>query len=163
MLSDGVGQINFYTIMYLFQATGIWLLLFRNTFFQTECDDLWVFIKLQASPHLQDSQQVNSDFADPNLQGEFEEDEMQVMAYLAKECLLLDPDSRPSMSEVVQILSTIAPDQKSKRKNFLGNSFKVWILKCTLYLTARNPAISNHSNVIENRGFVVINVVSYHF
>nr|GMD27225.1 receptor-like serine/threonine-protein kinase NCRK isoform X1 [Ipomoea batatas] len=78
-----------------------------------------------AAPHLQDSEQVSSGFADPNLQGEFEEDEMQVMTFLAKECLLLDPDSRPTMSEIVQLLSTIAPDQKSKmRKNFLGNSFK---------------------------------------
>ncbi|XP_031123265.1 receptor-like serine/threonine-protein kinase NCRK isoform X2 [Ipomoea triloba] len=76
------------------------------------------------APHLQDSQQVSSGFADPNLQGEFEEDEMQVMAFLARECLLLDPHSRPSMSEIVQLLSTIAPHQKSKRKNFLGNSFK---------------------------------------
>nr|GME17397.1 receptor-like serine/threonine-protein kinase NCRK isoform X1 [Ipomoea batatas] len=82
-------------------------------------------MKLQAAPHLQDSEQVSSGFADPNLQGEFEEDEMQVMTFLAKECLLLDPDSRPTMSEIVQLLSTIAPDQKSKmRKNFLGNSFK---------------------------------------
>ena len=38
------------------------------------------------------------------------------MAYLAKECLLLDPDDRPTMSEVVQILSTITPE-KSRRRN----------------------------------------------
>lgn len=61
---------------------------------------------------------------DPNLKGEFEEEEMQVMAYLAKECLLLDPDSRPTMSEVVQILSTIAPET-SKRKHFSRDEFKV--------------------------------------
>lgn len=54
---------------------------------------------------------------DPQLKGNFPEEELHIMAYLAKECLLLDPDSRPSMSEVVQILSTIAPE-KSRRQNF---------------------------------------------
>lgn len=46
------------------------------------------------------------------------------MAYLAKECLQLDPDARPTMSEVVQILSTIAPD-KSRRRNISLNLFQV--------------------------------------
>jgi hypothetical protein len=53
---------------------------------------------------------------DPRLNGNFPEEEMQIMAYLAKECLLLDPDDRPTMSEVVQILSTITPE-KSRRRN----------------------------------------------
>lgn len=56
------------------------------------------------------------ELADPCLNGNFPEEEMQIMAYLAKECLLLDPDDRPTMSEVVQILSTMAP-QKSRRRN----------------------------------------------
>ncbi|CAH9072332.1 unnamed protein product [Cuscuta epithymum] len=76
-----------------------------------------------ATPRLQNSKLVISELPDPNIKGDFEEEEMQVMAYLAKECLLRDPDSRPTMSEVVHILSTIAP-QKSKRNNFLGHSFK---------------------------------------
>ena len=46
------------------------------------------------------------------------------MAYLAKECLLLDPDDRPTMSEVVQILSTIAPE-KSRRRNLPVNFYQV--------------------------------------
>lgn len=46
------------------------------------------------------------------------------MAYLAKECLLLDPESRPTMSEVVQILSTIAPE-KSRRRNYSINLLQV--------------------------------------
>ncbi|KAK6163355.1 hypothetical protein DH2020_000219 [Rehmannia glutinosa] len=69
-----------------------------------------------ATPRLHDSKRVILELPDPRLKGAFQEEEMQVMAYLAKECLLLDPDSRPSMSEVVQILSTIAPN-KSKRKH----------------------------------------------
>lgn len=68
-----------------------------------------------------------SELPDPNLNGDFEEEELQVMAYLAKECLLLDPDSRPTMSEVVQILSTIAPET-SNRKHFSRDDFKVYEL-----------------------------------
>lgn len=68
-----------------------------------------------------------SELPDPSLNGGFEEEELQVMAYLAKECLLLDPDSRPTMSDVVQILSTIAPET-SKRKHFSRDDFKVYQL-----------------------------------
>lgn len=49
---------------------------------------------------------------------------MQIMAYLAKECLLLDPDARPTMTEVVQVLSNITPD-KSRRNNISANVFQV--------------------------------------
>ncbi|KAE8038826.1 hypothetical protein FH972_011298 [Carpinus fangiana] len=69
-----------------------------------------------ATPRLQDSRRVITDLPDPCLNGNFPEEEMQIMAYLAKECLLLDPDDRPTMSEVVQILSTITPE-KSRRRN----------------------------------------------
>ncbi|XP_047313355.1 receptor-like serine/threonine-protein kinase NCRK isoform X2 [Impatiens glandulifera] len=69
-----------------------------------------------AGPRLQDSRRVISELADLKLKGDFPEEEMQVMAYLAKECLMLDPDCRPTMSEVVQILTTIAPE-KSRRLN----------------------------------------------
>ncbi|KAI3407524.1 Protein kinase domain-containing protein [Psidium guajava] len=69
-----------------------------------------------ATPRLQDSGRVIAELPDPRLKGNFPEEEMYIMAYLAKECLLLDPDSRPTMSEVVQILSTIAPD-KSRMRN----------------------------------------------
>lgn len=76
-----------------------------------------------ATPRLLDSRRVTSELPDPRLKGTFHEEEMQIMAYLAKECLLLDPDSRPTMSEVVQILSTIAP-KKSKRKNMSVQLFQ---------------------------------------
>ncbi|KAF6167835.1 hypothetical protein GIB67_027613 [Kingdonia uniflora] len=76
-----------------------------------------------ATPRLQDSKRVISELPDPNLKGNFPEEEMQIMAYLAKECLLLDPDSRPTMSEVVQILSSIATE-KSKRRNFRATFFQ---------------------------------------
>ncbi|KAM1342216.1 hypothetical protein ACFX2F_006566 [Malus domestica] len=76
-----------------------------------------------AAPRLLDSRRVITELADPDLNGNFPEEEMQIMAYLAKECLLLDPDARPNMSEVVQILSTISPE-RSKRKNFSVNLFQ---------------------------------------
>ncbi|XVE59079.1 hypothetical protein DITRI_Ditri05aG0016200 [Diplodiscus trichospermus] len=77
-----------------------------------------------ATPRLRDSKRVTSELPDPHLKGNFPEEELQIMAYLAKECLLLDPDARPTMSEVVQILSTIAPD-KSKRRNIPVNFFQM--------------------------------------
>ncbi|KAJ6937650.1 hypothetical protein NC652_012072 [Populus alba x Populus x berolinensis] len=77
-----------------------------------------------ATPRFQDSRRVISELPDPRLKGNFPEEELQIMAYLAKECLLMDPDSRPSMSEVVQILSTIAPE-KSKRRNIPVSLFQM--------------------------------------
>ncbi|KAK4849766.1 hypothetical protein QYF36_000618 [Acer negundo] len=79
---------------------------------------------LWATPRLQDSRRVISELPDPRLNGSFPEEEMLIIAYLAKECLLLDPDARPTMSEVVQILSTIAPD-KSRRRNISVNLFQM--------------------------------------
>ncbi|XP_042062147.1 receptor-like serine/threonine-protein kinase NCRK [Salvia splendens] len=88
-----------------------------------------------ATARLHDSKRVIHELPDPRLQGKFEEEEMQVMAYLAKECLLLDPDSRPTMSEVVQILSTIAPN-RSKRNNLPLCAFQCGV-------TSENPEMSD--------------------
>ncbi|BAT91980.1 Receptor-like serine/threonine-protein [Vigna angularis] len=70
-----------------------------------------------ASPRLKDSRRVITELADPQLKGNFPEEELHIMAYLAKECLLLDPDTRPTMTEVVQILSGISPDRSRRRRN----------------------------------------------
>lgn len=67
-----------------------------------------------------------SEIPDPHLKGNFPEEEMQILAFLAKECLLLDPDARPTMSEIVQILSTIAPDKS--RRNIPVNFFQVILI-----------------------------------
>ncbi|XP_074584523.1 receptor-like serine/threonine-protein kinase NCRK [Curcuma longa] len=71
-----------------------------------------------ATSRLRDSKLVVSELPDPVLRGKFPEEEMQIMAHLARECLQWDPDSRPTMSEVVQILLTIAPG-KSRKRNML--------------------------------------------
>lgn len=76
-----------------------------------------------ATPLLHDSRRLVLELVDPLLKGDFPEEEMQIMGHLARECLQLDPDSRPSMSEVAQILSTITPD-KSRRINFPVNLFQ---------------------------------------
>lgn len=88
------------------------------------CVHLSIF---QATPRLQDSRQIITELADPHLDGKFPEEEMKIMAYLAKECLLLDPETRPTMGEVVQILSTIAPE-RSRRTNISVNFSQVIIL-----------------------------------
>ncbi|CAL0332293.1 unnamed protein product [Lupinus luteus] len=77
-----------------------------------------------ASPRLQDSKRVVTELADPRLKGNFPEEEVQIMAYLAKECLLLDPDTRPTMSEVVQILSSISPAKSRMRRSISVSLFE---------------------------------------
>lgn len=77
---------------------------------------VWIrFVLFQATPRLLDSKRVITELPDPRLDGKFPEQEMHIMAYLAKECLQLDPDDRPTMSEVVQILSAIAPERSRRR------------------------------------------------
>ncbi|WJX74292.1 hypothetical protein P8452_57962 [Trifolium repens] len=71
-----------------------------------------------ATPRLYDSRRVITELADPQLKGNFPEDEVYIMANLAKECLLLDPDTRPTMSEVVLILSSISRT-KSRRRRYI--------------------------------------------
>ncbi|KAH1220540.1 Receptor-like serine/threonine-protein kinase NCRK [Glycine max] len=77
-----------------------------------------------ATPRFQDSRRVITELVDPQLKGNFPEEEVQVMAYLAKECLLLDPDTRPTMSEVVQILSSISPGKSRRRRNIPASLFQ---------------------------------------
>lgn len=83
---------------------------------------------------MRNSRLVVTELPDPLLKGKFPEEEMQIMAHLARECLQWDPESRPTMSEVVQILSVIAPD-KTKKKNLPDDIFMVclsgsWINLC---------------------------------
>ncbi|KAK8598365.1 hypothetical protein V6N13_094337 [Hibiscus sabdariffa] len=98
-----------------------------------------------ATPRLQDSKQVISELPDSRLKGKFPEEEMHVMAYLAKECLLLDPDTRPTMSEVVQILSTIAPD-KSKRRNIPVNFYQM----SPAHNMKNEALLERHQTIIED-------------
>ena len=73
---------------------------------------------VQAMSRLRDSRLVVTELPDPTLQGKFPAEEMQIMAHLARECLQWDPEARPTMTEVVHILATIAPlQQGAKRRN----------------------------------------------
>ncbi|XP_027340356.1 receptor-like serine/threonine-protein kinase NCRK isoform X5 [Abrus precatorius] len=78
----------------------------------------------KAATRLQDNRRVITELADPQLKGNFPEEEMQIMAFLAKECLLLDPDTRPTMSEVVQVLSSISPGKSRRRINIPMSIFQ---------------------------------------
>nr|XP_043632742.1 receptor-like serine/threonine-protein kinase NCRK isoform X2 [Erigeron canadensis] len=103
-----------------------------------------------ATPLLQDSKRVSKELPDPRLKGNFEEEELQVMAYLAKECLLLDPDARPTMSEVVQILLTIAPE-KSKRRNFSidhHQDYTIRMDRATEQQTSSSRSYSSESSLL---------------
>ncbi|XP_057995710.1 receptor-like serine/threonine-protein kinase NCRK isoform X3 [Hevea brasiliensis] len=109
---------------------------------------------LWATPLLQESGRVVSELPDPRLKGNFPEEEMQIMAYLAKECLLLDPDARPTMSEVVQILSTISPN-KSRRRNIPVNLFKMSSsrsMKSESYIQKPDIRVESLVNAAELRG-----------
>ncbi|XP_017245919.1 receptor-like serine/threonine-protein kinase NCRK isoform X2 [Daucus carota subsp. sativus] len=91
-----------------------------------------------ATLRLLDRERVLLEFPDPKLQGNYPAEEIQIMAYLAKECLLLDPDSRPSMSEVVQILSSIVSG-KSGGRNFSFNHIQPQ--------SSSTPAIENEPDI----------------
>jgi serine/threonine protein kinase len=70
-----------------------------------------------ATSRLRDSRLVVAELPDPALkEAGFPPEEMQIMAHLARECLQWDPEARPTMTEVVQILSTIAPLAADKRR-----------------------------------------------
>ncbi|KAM3317563.1 hypothetical protein ACQJBY_035330 [Aegilops geniculata] len=72
-----------------------------------------------ATSRLRDSRLVVAELPDPALKGAFPPEEMQIMAHLARECLQWDPEARPTMTEVVQILSTIAPLADKRRRHHL--------------------------------------------
>ncbi|GJW38419.1 hypothetical protein Tco_0064264 [Tanacetum coccineum] len=79
-------------------------------------------------------------------------EELQVMAYLAKECLLLDPDAHPTMREVVQILLSITPD-KSKRRNFSFERYQDYTLRMAcvtdeLQQTSNSRSLSSQSSLL---------------
>jgi serine/threonine protein kinase len=70
-----------------------------------------------ATSRLRDSRLVVTELPDPTLQGRFPAEEMQIMAHLARECLQWDPESRPTMTEVVQILSTLHGGTNKRIRN----------------------------------------------
>lgn len=72
-----------------------------------------------ATSRMRDSRLVVTELPDPALKGRFSPEEMQIMAHLARECLQWDPESRPTMTEVVQILSTIAPLHTANKRRKL--------------------------------------------
>eukprot|EP01018_Ginkgo_biloba_P031281 Gb_27332 [translate_table: standard] len=63
-----------------------------------------------ATPLLQDEKQVLKEIVDPVLKNNFPVEDMLKMAQLARACLQMDSESRPTMTAVVQVLATLIPE-----------------------------------------------------
>ncbi|WVZ78224.1 LOW QUALITY PROTEIN: hypothetical protein U9M48_025972 [Paspalum notatum var. saurae] len=112
-----VGKASLKSDVFSFGVVVLELITGRPPIIHTSADESLV---MWATPRLRDSTLVVTELPDPTLQGEFPAEEMQIMAHLARECLQWDPEARPTMTEVVHILSTIAPPihgGANKRRN----------------------------------------------
>eukprot|EP00253_Pinus_taeda_P001632 PITA_01632 len=67
-----------------------------------------------ASPFLQDEKKVLNEIVDPALKNGFPVEDMLKMAQLARACLQMDPESRPVMTAVVQVLAMLIPNNARK-------------------------------------------------
>lgn len=67
-----------------------------------------------ASPFLQDEKKVLNEIVDPALKNGFPIEDMLKMAQLARACLQMDPESRPVMTAVVQVLAMLIPNNARK-------------------------------------------------
>lgn len=67
-----------------------------------------------ASPFLQDEKKVLNEIVDPVLKNGFPIEDMLKMAQLARACLQMDPESRPVMTAVVQVLAMLIPNNARK-------------------------------------------------
>ncbi|KAI3799373.1 hypothetical protein L1987_34667 [Smallanthus sonchifolius] len=123
-----VGRASLMSDVFSFGVVLLELISGRHPIYKSPVKGEKESLVIWATPLLHDSKRVSKELPDPRLKGKFEEEELQVMAYLAKECLLLDPDARPTMSEVVQILLTIAPE-KSKRRNFSFDRYQDYTIR----------------------------------
>ncbi|KAI5071688.1 hypothetical protein GOP47_0013939 [Adiantum capillus-veneris] len=71
-----------------------------------------------ALPLLRNGSKLLSEFVDPALKQGLPVDGVQKMAYLAWLCLQMDPESRPNMTFVVQVLATLVPENNVRMSDF---------------------------------------------
>ncbi|GBG83853.1 hypothetical protein CBR_g37652 [Chara braunii] len=89
---------------------------------------------LWATPLLQDPKRVLHELVDPKLKNRFHPEDMQKMALLAWVCLQPDPDARPAMPDVVQVLQSLLPE---RRRIDPSNSFGMFDLSCGQSMSAQ--------------------------
>lgn len=80
---------------------------------------------LWASPLLQDEKKVLNEIVDPVLKNGFPIEDMLKMAQLARACLQMDPESRPVMTAVVQVLATLIPNNARKNTSLPTNGVQI--------------------------------------
>lgn len=73
---------------------------------------------MQALPLLRNGVRLVNEFVDPALKQGLPVDDVQKMAYLAWLCLQMDPESRPTMTFVVQVLATLVPENSIRLSDF---------------------------------------------
>eukprot|EP00250_Pteridium_aquilinum_P000913 c11094_g1_i1 orf=544-2766(-) len=71
-----------------------------------------------ALPLLRNGTRLVNEFVDPALKQGLPVDDVQKMAYLAWLCLQMDPESRPTMTFVVQALATLVPENSIRISEF---------------------------------------------
>ncbi|KAH7287098.1 hypothetical protein KP509_32G038200 [Ceratopteris richardii] len=71
-----------------------------------------------ALPLLRNCSRVINELVDPALKHDLPVDDVQKMAYLAWLCLQIDPESRPSMTFVVQVLASLVPENSVQVNEF---------------------------------------------
>lgn len=71
-----------------------------------------------ALPLLRDRARLVNELADPVLEHCFPVEDAQRMTHLAWLCLQTDPESRPTMTSVVQVLATLIPENIIKMNDF---------------------------------------------
>lgn len=71
-----------------------------------------------ALPLLRNGLRLLNEFVDPALRQGLPVDDAAKMAYLAWLCLQMDPESRPNMTFVVQVLATLVPENSVRISDF---------------------------------------------
>lgn len=85
-------------------------------------------IMVQASPLLEDENKVLSEIVDPTLKNVFPVEGMLKMAQLARACLQMDSEARPTMTAAVHVLATLIPENARKSVSLPKNGAQVIII-----------------------------------
>lgn len=95
-----------------------------------------------ANPLLEEETNVLNQIVDPLLRNSFPIDGMLKMAQLARACLQMDPEARPTMTAVVQVLATLIPESARRSASLPTNSNQIplalpWYPDCSDYNFSR--------------------------